>query len=157
MNLNATLIVQMAVFAIFVIATMRYIWPPIAKVLEDRQTKIADGLAAAEAGHKQLELAELKSKELIEDAKVQAAHIIEQANQRATHIVEESKGKARKEGEQLLKLAKDDILQEYNTAKAALIKQVSAIAVAGAEKILQKEVDKASNDRLVDELVNEIT
>ena len=157
MNLNATLIVQMVVFVIFVVATMRYIWRPLAKVLEDRQHKIADGLAAAEEGQTKLELAELKSKEMLDDAKVQAAHIIEQANQRAAHIVEESKGKAREEGEHLLELTKDEIAQEYNAAKEQLMKQVSDIAVAGAEKILQKEVDKASNDRLVDELVNEIT
>ena len=157
MDLNATLLVQMAVFAIFVIATMRYIWRPLAKVLKDRQQTVADGLAAAEEGHKTLELAELKSKELISDAKVEAAHIIEQTNQRAAHIIEESKSKAREEGERLLKLVKDDIAQEYMAAKEQLMKQVSTIAVAGAEKILQKEVDKASNDRLVDELVNEIT
>lgn len=156
MNINASLIVQMLVFVVFIALTMRFIWPPIVKALETRRKTIADGLAAAEQGRKELELAEIKSKETLTEAKGQAAHIIEQANQRANHIIEEAKAKAREEGEHLLQLAKSEIEQEYNAAKTQLLKQVSNIAVAGAEKILQREVDKASNDRLVDELVSEI-
>ena len=156
MDINATLIIQMLVFVIFIWVTMRFIWPPLMKALETRRKTIADGLAAAEEGKKALELAEIKAKEQLTEAKTQAAHIIEQANQRASHIIDESKTRAREEGDHLLQLAKGEIEQEYNAAKEKLMKQVSSIAVAGAERILQHEVDKASNDRLVDELVSEI-
>jgi len=156
MDVNATLIIQMVVFVAFIWVTVRFIWPPLTKALEARRATIANGLAAAEEGRKALELAEIKVKEQLNAAKAQVSHMIEQANQRANHIVEESKTRAREEGERLLQLAKAEITQEYNTAKAQLLKQVSAIAVAGAEKILQREVDKASNDRLVDELVSEM-
>ncbi len=156
MDINATLIIQMLVFVIFIWVTVRFIWPPLMKALEARRKTIADGLAAAERGRKELELAEIKAKEQLMDAKMQAAQMIEQANQRANHVIEEAKSKAREEGEHLLQLAKGEIEQEYIAAKAKLMKQVSSIAVAGAERILQHEVDKASNDRLVDELVGEI-
>ncbi|AAO91431.1 F0F1 ATP synthase subunit B [Coxiella burnetii] len=156
MDINASLIVQMLVFVVFIGLTMKFIWPPLTKALEARRKNIADGLAAAEEGRKELELAEIKSKEQLTEAKTQAAHIIEQANQRANHIVEEAKNKAREEGAHLIQLAKNEIEQEYNAAKTELLKQISTIAVAGAQKILQREVDKASNDRLVDELVSEI-
>ncbi len=156
MNLNATLLVQALCFAVFIWVTMKYIWPPVVNILEKRRDEIADGLAAAEQGKKDLELAQHKSKEILNDAKTEAAQIIEQANQRANRILEDAKQHARTEGERLLSLAKEEITQEYNTAKETLLKQVSRIAVAGAEKILQSEVDKASNDRLVNELVSEI-
>lgn len=156
MDVNATLIVQMLVFVAFIWVTVRFIWPPLMKALDARRKIIADGLAAAEEGRKALELAEIKAKEAMTEARAQASHVIEQANQRANHIIEEAKAKARVEGEHLLQLAKNEITQEYNAAKDQLLKQVSSIAVAGAEKILQREVDKASNDRLVDELVSEM-
>ena len=156
MDINASLIVQMLVFVVFIGLTMKFIWPPLTKALETRRKNIADGLAAAEEGRKELELAEIKSKEQLTEAKTQAAHIIEQANQRANQIIKEAKNKAREEGAHLIQLAKNEIEQEYNAAKTELLKQISTIAVAGAQKILQREVDKASNDRLVDELVSEI-
>ncbi|WP_304986190.1 F0F1 ATP synthase subunit B [Coxiella-like endosymbiont] len=156
MDINASLIVQTLVFIVFIGLTMKFIWPSMINVLETRRKNIADGLAAAENGHKELELAEIKAKEALVEAKAQAVQIIEQANQRANHIIEAAKNKAREEGAQLLQLAKDDIKQEYSAAKTELLKQVSDIAVAGAQKILQREVDKASNDYLVDELVSEI-
>ncbi len=94
MDINASLIVQMLVFVVFIGLTMKFIWPPLTKALEARRKNIADGLAAAEEGRKELELAEIKSKEQLTEAKTQAAHIIEQANQRANHIVEEAKNKS---------------------------------------------------------------
>jgi F-type H+-transporting ATPase subunit b len=156
MNLNATLLVQILCFVVFVWVTMKYIWPPIVSLLEKRRDEIADGLAAAEQGKKDLELAHHKSKEILTDAKTQAAQIVEQANQRGNRILEDAKAHARTEGERLLSMAKEEITQEYNGAKETLLKQISGIAIAGAEKILQSEVDKASNDRLVNELVSEI-
>lgn len=146
----------MLVFIVFVGLTMKFVWPPLIKVLEVRRKKIADGLAVAERGHKELKLAEIKSEEMLTKAKAQAAYIVEQANRRASHIIKEAKNKARKEGAYLLRLAKSEIEQEYNAAKAELLKQISDIVVAGAQKILQREIDKASNDRLVNELLSEI-
>lgn len=155
MNLNATLLVQMLCFITFVLITMKYIWPPITSILEKRRKEIADGLAAAEQGKKELELAHYKMKEILTDAKTQAAHIIEQANTRAHRIVEDAKEKARDEGERLVRLAQDEITQRYISAKTDLMKNVSQIVIAGAEKILQHEIDKASNDRLIRELVSD--
>lgn len=155
MNLNATLFVQMLCFITFVLITMKYIWPPITNILEKRRKEIADGLAAGEQGKKELELAQHKSKEMLLEAKTQAAQIIEQANYQSNRIVEEAKAKAREEGERLIKLAQDEIDQRYVAAKSQLMKHVSQIVIAGAEKILQSEVDKASNDRLIRELVSD--
>jgi len=155
MNLNATLFVQMICFIAFVVVTMKYIWPPVTKLLEKRRAEIADGLAAAEKGKKDLELAEYKSKEILTEAKTEAARILEQTNSRSTRMIEEAKGRAREEGERLLKLAKEEVQQEYNSARTTLMENVSKIVISGAEKVLQSEVDKASNDRLIKELVSE--
>ena len=156
MDLNLTLFGQMITFAIFVWFTMKFVWPPIVKAMDDRQQKIAAGLTAAEQGEKALELAKQQIDEQLKVAKQEAADILEQAHQRAVNIVEESKTQAREEGDRLLALAQDEIKREYNQARTQLIKQISDIAVMSAEKILEREVDRASNDRLVDELVREI-
>lgn len=153
MDINATLFGQMIVFALFVVFTMKVVWPPLMRMMEERRNKIADGLAASEQGKKELELAKEKIQEELKEVKLRAGHIIEQATQRGNQIVEEAKAQARVEGERLLVLAQGEIKQEYNSAKAALLTQVSELAVAGAEKILQHEIDKAKNDHLINELV----
>ena len=156
MDINASLIVQMLVFIVFVGLTMKFIWPPMVKTLETRRKNIADGLAAAEKGHKQLALAETRVEKQLIKAKNQATHIIEQANQHANYIVAEAKNKALEEGERLFHIAKNEIQQEYNAVRAELLKQISTIAVSSAQKILQREVDKSSSDNLVNEVVGEI-
>ncbi len=156
MNINITLIFQIIVFIAFIWITKRYIWPPIMNALEQRRETIADGLAAAEKGQKDLELAAIKSREQLAEAKLNASRIVESAHQRANHIIEEAKSKARHEGERLIKLAQEEIEQQHIESRQQLLKEVSGIAVAGAERILQKEIDKASNDRLVKDLVSEI-
>lgn len=156
MDINATLFGQIITFSLFVWITMKFIWPKLMQIMEERRNKIADGLAAAEQGKKELELAKIRSKELLTEAKAEASHIIEQANRRAGTIVEEGKVNARQEGERLVSMAKADALQEYNLAKQELLLQVSNLAVAGAEKILQREIDKAGNDNLLKELVSGI-
>ncbi|MCB1827975.1 MAG: F0F1 ATP synthase subunit B [Coxiellaceae bacterium] len=155
MDLNLTLLGEMITFAVFIWFTMKYVWPPLMNIMEERRKKIADGLAAGEQGEKELEMARIKVKEQLLQAKKDAAAMLEQANQRASHIIEEAKAKAREEGERLLEIAQGEIEQEFNAAKERLMKDVSKIAVAGAERILQREVDKTSNDRLVQELVGE--
>lgn len=157
MDINATLIAQMITFILFVVFTMKVVWPPLMRVMEERRQKIADGLAAAEKGKRDLELAEIKVKEQLTEAKAEAARIIEQANQRANHIVEEAKQQAREEGDRLIQLAKGEVSQEYNNAKQQLLQQVSVIAVAGAEKILQREVDHKINDKFINEMLSEIS
>lgn len=156
MDLNATLLVQMLAFIAFVLVTMKFIWPPLMQAMEERRQKIADGLAAADEGQKDLIAAQEKSNAIIEDAKTQASHIVEQANMRALHIVEEAKNKAREEGERLLKMAQDEIAQEYQQAKTKLLDQVVTISMLGAEKILRREINPASNSQLVNDLVGEL-
>ncbi|AJC50163.1 F0F1 ATP synthase subunit B [Coxiella endosymbiont of Amblyomma americanum] len=156
MDINASLIIQMLVFAIFIVLTMKFVWPSVMQALEKRRKNIADGLAAAEKGYKKLKLSEKKEKESLTRTKAQAMKIIEQAHQRANYIILVAKSKAREERTQLLQLAKNDIDQEYNTVKIKLLKQVSDIVVESTQKILQREVNKASHDRLLDELISDI-
>jgi F-type H+-transporting ATPase subunit b len=155
-DINATLLGQMITFAIFIWFTMKFVWPPLMKILEERRQKIADGLAAAERNQRELLETEQKIKVELDEAKHQASLIIEGANQRANHIVEEAKERARHEGERLLQLAQSDIEQQYNLAKDALVQQVSQLALAGAEKILKANIDVKNNQQLLDDLIKEI-
>ena len=156
MDINVTLIVQMLVFAAFVLFTMKLVWPPLSKALEERQEKIADGLSAAERGRKELELAQHRVKDELKQAKIQAAEIIEKANKRAALILDEAKEDAKAEAQKVLKLGKEQLQQDVNHAKDSLRKQVAQLAVAGAEKILRREIDKKQNTALLDELIEEI-
>lgn len=156
MNINLTLVLQMLVFAVFVWFTMKFVWPPLVKALHERQEKIADGLAAAERGRRELELAQHRAKDEMKLAKVQSAEIIEKANRRASQIIDEAKDDARTESMQLAKIAQEHIAQEVNRAKDVLRKQVATLAVAGAEKILMREIDEQANHALLDNLIKEI-
>lgn len=156
MNINATLFGQMITFMILVGVTMKYIWPPMMKALDDRRKQIAAGLEAAERGHHELELARHKAIEQLRDAKLEAANIIDLANSRAVRIIDDAKEKARDEGDRLITLAKDQITQEMQVAKQQLLKHVAELAVSGAEKILGKKIDQSTNNRLVDQLIDEI-
>ena len=156
MEINATLIGQMITFAVFVWFTMKYIWPHIIKAMQEREKRIVDGLAAAERGHHELELAQHKATDQLRDAKIHAAEILEQANKRANQIVEESKERAREEGERLLAIAHSDIEQEIQSAREKLRKEVAALAIASAEKILERSVDAHVQSELVDKLITEI-
>jgi F-type H+-transporting ATPase subunit b len=156
MNINATLIGQMIAFAIFIAFCMKYVWPPIMQALEERKKKIADGLAAAERGRHEQELAEKRAQQVIHEAKEQANEIISQAQRRGNEIVDESKDNARVEGERILTSAKAEIEQEANRAKDELKSQVAGIALAGAGKILSREIDDKAHTDLLDELVSRI-
>ena len=122
MDINLTLIIQMLVFGVFVWFTMKFVWPPLVKALEERQEKIADGLAAAERGRRELELAQHRVKDEMKQAKVQASEVVEKANRRAAQIIEEAKNDARQEAQQLAKIANEHISQEVNRAKDTLRK-----------------------------------
>jgi F-type H+-transporting ATPase subunit b len=156
LEINFTLVIQMLVFAVFVWFTMKYVWPPLQKALEDRQAKIADGLAAAERGHRELELTQQRVSEELKSAKAKAHDIMEKANYRANQMIDEAKEEAIKQAMQIAKLAQENLEQEINRAKDALRKDVGRLAVAGAEKILMREIDEKQNQLLIDNLIEEI-
>ena len=156
MNINLTLVGQLLAFVVFVWFTMKYVWTPIMGALEERRKGIADGLAAAERGQHEQELAKERVKEVLRDAKAQAADIVGQAQKRASEIVDEAKGNARVEGERLLTAAQSEIEQETNRAREHLREQVAALAIIGAEKILRKEIDAGAHQDIVDSLAKEI-
>jgi len=156
LDINMTLVIQMLVFAAFVWFTMKFVWPPLSAALDERQDKIAGGLAAAERGRKELELAQHRVKGELKQAKVDAAEIIDRANRRASQIVEEAKDDARLEAQKLAVIAKEQISREVNRARDDLRRQVAALAVAGAEKILMQEIDEKASRALLDNLIEEI-
>lgn len=156
MNINATLIGQIITFAIFVWFCMKFVWPHLLSAMEEREKKIADGLDAANRAERDLELAQHKAGEQLRESKEKAAEIIEQANKRANQIIDEAKDAARQEGERLAAAAQAEIEQEVNRAKENLRQQVSALAVAGASKILAKSVDEAAHGELLDQLAKEL-
>jgi F-type H+-transporting ATPase subunit b len=156
MNFNATLIGQMITFAVFVWFCMKYIWPPLMAALDERNARIADGLAAAQRGQQDLEDAKAKVGESLTEAKQQAQEIINQAQKRANEIVDEAKDVAREEADKIKTAATADIDQQINSAREHLRKEVSSIALAGAEQILKREVDAKAHAAVLDELVAQI-
>ena len=156
MNINLTLVLQMLVFAVFVWFTMRFVWPPLMKAMDERQAKIADGLAAAERGRKELELAQSHIKDEMKQAKMQAAELVEKANQRAAQIMEQVKDESRQESQRLAKVAQEQIAIEITRAKETLRQQVVSLAVSGAEKILMREIDEKTNHALLNHLIEEL-
>jgi F-type H+-transporting ATPase subunit b len=141
MNINFTLISQAVAFSVFIWFTIKFVWPPLLRAIEERQKQIADGLAAGERGKKELELASQKSSEALKDSKQRATEIITQAEKRAAEIIEEAKDNAKVEGERILTGAKAEIDHEVFAAKEALRRQIAELALAGASKILRREVD----------------
>ncbi|WP_339768340.1 F0F1 ATP synthase subunit B [uncultured Paraglaciecola sp.] len=156
MNINATLFGELLAFIFFVWFCMKFVWPPIMGAIEDRQKKIADGLAASERGEKDLELAQEKATEQLKEAKTQAAGIIEQAKKRGTQIVDEETQRAHQERENIIAQGHAEIEAERNRAKEDLRKQVAALAVAGAERILERQIDAAAQSDIVAKLVAEL-
>lgn len=156
MNFNATLIGQMIAFVVFVWFCMKYVWPPMMKALDERKKTIADGLAAAERGKHEQELAEERAKEALHEAKQQAQEIISRAEKRASEIVEEAKADARTEGERMIAAARNELDQELNRVREQLRGQVASIAITGAEKVLEREVDEKTHDELLSKLAAQI-
>jgi F-type H+-transporting ATPase subunit b len=144
-SINATLIGQAIWFAIFIWITMKYVWPPLQKAMADRQAQIAEGLAAAERGKHEQELAAKRSADALRQAKEKSAEIVAQAEKRAQQIVDEAKGNAKVEADKVVAGAKAEIDQEVERAKQQLRERVAELAVAGAEKILRKEVNASAH------------
>jgi len=156
MNFNATLIGQSITFIVFVWFCMKFIWPPVMNALETRKKKIADGLAAGERGKHEKELAEERAKDILREAKEQAGEIISRADKRAAEIVDDAKGDARVEGDRLKTAAQAEIEQELNRVREELRGQVVSIALAGAGKVLEREIDEAAHGELLNKLAAEI-
>lgn len=156
MNINATLFGQSLFFIVFVWFTLKFVWPLITTAMAERQKKIADGLAAADRAAKDLELAQDRATAALREAKIESGKIIELANKRSADIIDEAKQQARIESDRIITAAKAEIDQEAHRAREQLRKQVSALAVAGAEKILGKSVDQASHSDLLEKLASEL-
>jgi F-type H+-transporting ATPase subunit b len=156
MNINFTLIAQAIAFAVLIWFTVKFVWPPLLTAIETRQKEIADGLAAAQEGKSALEVAAKKSETTLNEAKQKATEIIGQAEKRAAQIIDEAKGNAKAEGDRIIAGAKAEIDQEVNRAKEGLRAQVSTLAVAGAEKILRKEIDAKAHSEMLAKLAAEL-
>ena len=156
MNINLTLFGQTIAFVLFVFFCMKFVWPPIMGMLDERKKKIADGLAEAERGMKQQELAEQGAEKKLAEAKQQAADILGQAQKRANEIVDGAKTVATEEGDRIKEAAHAEVEKEVNRAKEQLRTQVSTIAVAGAERILKKEINASSHQDILDDLAAQI-
>ncbi len=156
MNINLTLIGQSITFAVFVWFCMKYVWPPIMAALEERKTKIADGLAAADKAQHEEELARKRATDIIKQAKDEAGDILAGAQKRANEIVEEAKDSAKAEAERIVTAANAEIEQEANRAREELRGQVVTLAVAGAGKVLKREIDEKANADLLKDLVSQL-
>lgn len=156
MNLNLTLFIQALVFIVLGWVTMKFIWPPLMAAIEERQKKIADGLAAADKGAKSLDDAKVVVADLLKDARVQAAKIVDQANRRSNEMIDDAKATATTEGQRLLGDAKQEVALESNRAREQLRKEVATIAVSGASKLLGREIDAKAHADLLDKLALEI-
>lgn len=156
MNINFTLFAQAIAFAAFIWFTVRFIWPPLLAAIEERQTKIADGLAAADKGARSLEDAQVRIQAMVEEARGQARGILDQAQTRANGMVEEARVSADQERERIIQSAKADVDQQINKARDELRGQVAAIVVAGAEKILAREIDPRTHQEMLSKLAAQI-
>ena len=156
MNLNFTLLGQIITFALFVWFTKRFVWPLIIQAINDREAKIADGLAAAERGHHELALSQERAKEMLHEAKAKASDIVEQAHKQATHILEEARQEARTLSGRMVAAAEEEILQAKHAAKMALQQDIATMVVKGAERIIKQSMDNSINDRMISDLIAEV-
>lgn len=156
MNITLTLVLQLVFFFVFIWFCMKFVWPPLLNMMQEREQKIADGLDAAARAEKDLELAKKSATSRMKEAKEEAAAIIDAANKRAASIVEEAKEDARSESQRIRATAEAELEQEVNAAREALRASVAALTLAGAEKILEKEVDQSAHSALLDKLAAEL-
>tara|TARA_B100000579_G_scaffold413581_1_gene406357 strand:+ start:697 stop:1167 length:471 start_codon:yes stop_codon:yes gene_type:complete len=156
MNINATFFAELLAFCIFVFITYRYIWPSMANLLEERRQEIAEGLEAASQSQRKLEEANTESSKILDEAKAEASNLINQAGSRGDQILDEAKNQAVEEQKKIKASAEADIEQNINKAKEGLKQEVSALVIAGAEQILNKEVDEKANKEIVEKLIKEL-
>jgi len=156
MNINATLILQSIAMMIFVWFCMKYIWPPLLKAMDERRARVAEGLAASDLAEKELEAAKQTAGEQISEARGKAGEILDQAQQRHTQILDQAKDDATTERQRQVTAAEADIALAANQAREELRASVASLAVLGASKILEKEVDSETHKELLDKLIAEI-
>jgi F-type H+-transporting ATPase subunit b len=156
MDINLTLIAQALTFAAFIAFTIKFVWPYLLRAIEERQKTIADGLAAAEQGKASLETSTRQAVEVVSQGRDRAAEIIAQAEKRGAQMVEEARAQAKEEGNREKAAAQAEIDQQVSRAREALREQVAALAVAGAEKILRREVDAKAHADLLAQLKQEL-
>jgi len=156
MEFNATLIGQVLGFLILVWICWKFIWPPVLGAIEERQKKIADGLAAADRGQKDLEDAKGKANEIVREAREKAVQVIDQANKRSGELIDEAKHTAVAEGERLVAAARAEASTETARARDGLRQQVASLALVGAERLLGREVDAKAHAARLEELAAEI-
>lgn len=156
MDINVTLLGQMIAFALFIWFTMKFVWPPLTNAMSERQQKIADGLAAAEKGARELQDASSKSEEALKQAREEAREVLAGANRQATQIVEEARTAAQSEGDRIKSQAQAEIDQGVASARDALRKEVGVLAIQGASQILGREIDANAHADLVDRLAAQI-
>ena len=156
MNINLTLFAQALVFVAFILFTKRFIWPYLLRAIEARQKTVADGLAAAEQGRRSLETSSRQADEAVAQARGRAAEILGQAEKRAAQLVDEARIAAREEGDRELVAARAEIAQEVTRAREQLRNQVASLAVAGAEKILRREVDARAHADLLESIKRQL-
>lgn len=135
---------------------MKFIWPPLVKVMEDRQKKIADGIAAGEQGQKTFEFAKKEASQLLVKAKQDSAHIIDQANTRSARIIDDAKAESRHQGKQMIEAAQTEIEQQVLNAKEKLKQNVGNLAILAAEKILEKNIDRKGHEKMLEALISTI-
>lgn len=156
MNLTATLIIQSLVLLILGWITMKFIWPPLITAIEERQRKIADGLAAADKGEKSLTEARSSAAEIVKEARAQASKIVDLANRRSNEMMEEAKGAAVAEGQRLVGEARQEVELEKSRVRDQLRAEVGNLAIAGASRVLSREIDAKAHADLIEQLANEI-
>jgi len=156
MDINITLIGQMITFMVFVWFTMKFIWPPVMKAIRDRQAQISEGLAAAEKGKKELELAEHRAVKILQEAKLEASQLVEKANKRAGEIVEHAKTDAREEAKAIVEHGQKEVEQMQIAAKENLQNAVIALSIQGAHKILEREVDEKTHQAMLKNLAEQL-
>jgi F-type H+-transporting ATPase subunit b len=156
MNINLTLIAQGLAFALFIWFCVKFIWPPLMRAIEERQKTIADGLAAGERGKQELEAAGKRANDELNKARERVGEIIASAEKRDSQMLEEAKAEARAEADRIVVAARADIDQQVMRAKEQLREQVALLAVAGAEKILKREVDAKVHADMLNQLKREI-
>lgn len=156
MSINATLLVEVIAFLLFIYSFRRFLWAPILVAMQARDTRIADGLAAAERGQHDLENAQARASDLLKEAREKSLEIVEHANRRASEIVEEAKSHAMVERERQVEAAKADIEQEVRGAQEALRAKFSGLAIEAAERIIRREIDPAVHQSLLDELAERL-
>lgn len=154
--MNLTLLGQLASFALFSYLVYRFLWDPLTNLMEERRKRVADGLAAAERGQRERELADKHAREVLHEAKEQANEIVANAQRRANELIEAAKSDARVEGERLVAAARSEIEQQMNQAREGLRREVVTLAIEGAERVLRRKIDAKADSEVLEKIAAQL-